>query len=98
MAGKQLPLFLVDGTPPAGLTTLEIVNWTGRLVSGPRSDLAQLLSREGESRRPGVHLLIGDDETAVAGTRLYVGETDEIGGRLKTHQDEVRGKTSGRAW
>lgn len=91
MAGKQLRLFLVDGTP-GGLTTLEIVNWTGRLVSGPRSDLAQLLSREGESRRPGVYLLIGDDETAVAGTRLYVGETDEIAGRLKTHHHEVRGK------
>lgn len=68
------------------------MNWTGRLVAGPRSDLAELLSREGESRRPGVYLLIGDDETAVAGTRLYVGETDEIAGRLKTHHLEVRGK------
>ena len=91
MAGKQLRLFLVDGTP-GGLTTLEIVNWTGRLVAGPRSDLSQLLGREDESRRPGVYLLIGDDETAVAGTRLYVGETDEIAGRLRTHHSEVRGK------
>jgi len=63
---------LVDGTP-GGLTTLEIVNWTGRLVSGRRPDMAQLLSREGESRRPGVYLLIGDDPTAVEGTRLCVG-------------------------
>ncbi len=97
MAGKQLRLFLVDGTP-GGIAMLEIVNWAGRLVAGPRSGLAQLLSREDESRRPGVYLLIGDDETAVAGTRLYVGETDETAGRLKPITTRCAARTSGRGW
>ena len=30
MGGKQLRLFLVDGTP-GGLTTAQIMNWTGQV-------------------------------------------------------------------
>ena len=37
--GKNVRLFLVDGTP-GGLVTAEIMNWTGHLLAGPRSDLA----------------------------------------------------------
>ena len=29
MSGKQIKLFLIDGTP-GGLTTAEITNWTGQ--------------------------------------------------------------------
>ena len=35
MSGKQIKLFLVDGTP-GGLTTAEITNWTGHLISARR--------------------------------------------------------------
>lgn len=45
MGGKQVKLFLVDGTP-GGLTTAEITNWTGHVVIGPRSKLADLLARD----------------------------------------------------
>lgn len=87
MGGKQLRLFLVDGTP-GGLTTLEITNWTGRLVGASRSDL---LKRD-EAQRPGIYVLLGDDPEAIEGQRLYVGETDEIRGRLRQHNDSTRGK------
>lgn len=83
MTGKQVKLFLADGTP-GGLTTAEITNWTGSIVSARRSDLAELLARE-EAERTGVYLLLGEDEDAVGDIRCYVGEADTVATRLRTH-------------
>lgn len=82
MSGKQIKLFLVDGTP-GGLTTAEITNWTGHVLSARRSDLADLLKRD-EAQRTGVYLLLGDDETT-GDTHCYIGETDVIAKRLPGH-------------
>ena len=81
--GKSVRLFLADGTP-GGLLTAEIMNWTGHLVTAPRSDLGSLLKRP-EPARTGVYILIGDDPDAVAGTRAYIGEGDAVGKRLAQH-------------
>lgn len=81
--GKSVRLFLADGTP-GGLLTAEIMNWTGHLVTAPRSDLGSLLKRS-EPARTGVYILIGDDPAAVAGTRAYIGEGDDVGKRLAQH-------------
>ncbi|NHN56816.1 GIY-YIG nuclease family protein [Calidifontibacter sp. DB0510] len=86
MNGKQVKLFLVDGTP-GGLTTAEITNWTGHVLSARRSDLADLLRRE-EAERTGVYLLLGEDETAVGDTRCYIGEADVVATRLRSHAKE----------
>lgn len=83
MNGKQVKLFLVDGTP-GGLTTAEITNWTGSVLSARRSDLAELLRRE-EAERTGAYLLLGEDEDAVGDTRCYVGEADFVATRLRAH-------------
>ena len=79
-------LFLVDGTP-GGLVTAEIMNWTGHVLAGPRSDLPGLLRRE-EARRTGVYLLLGDAPDSVGGVRVYVGEGDDISTRLTSHARE----------
>lgn len=86
MTGKQVKLFLADGTP-GGLTTAEITNWTGSIVSARRSDLAELLARE-EAERTGVYLLLGEDEDAVGDTRCYIGEADTVATRLRNHAKE----------
>ena len=83
MNGKQVKLFLVDGTP-GGLTTAEITNWTGSVLSARRSDLAELLRRE-EAERTGAYLLLGEDEDAVGDIRCYVGEADVVATRLRAH-------------
>ncbi len=49
MSEKQIKLFLIDGTP-GGVTTAEITNWTGHVLSARRSDLADLLTREEAQR------------------------------------------------
>jgi hypothetical protein len=86
MNGKQVKLFLVDGTP-GGLTTAEITNWTGSVLSARRSDLAELLRRE-EAERTGAYLLLGEDEDAVGDTRCYVGEADVVATRLRAQLDK----------
>lgn len=90
MGGKQLKLFLVDGTP-GGLTTAEITNWTGHVLAGARSDLGDLLKRK-EAQRPGVYLLLGEDEAVVGGVRCYIGEAEDVASRLRQHNAEKSGK------
>ncbi len=57
MTGKQVRLFLVDGTV-GGLMTAEILNWTGHMLRGRRSDLGDIKRRE-EAKRTGVYVLFG---------------------------------------
>lgn len=81
--GKSVRLFLADGTP-GGLTTAEIMNWTGQVTAGPRSDLAALLRRS-EVSRTGIYLLLGDDPENPGSTLAYIGEADDVGKRLAAH-------------
>lgn len=84
MNGKQIKLFLVDGTP-GGLTTAEMTTaWTGHVLAASRSDLGDLLKRP-EAQRTGVYMLLGDDESALGDTRCYIGEADVVADRLKHH-------------
>lgn len=84
MSGKQIKLFLADGTP-GGLTTAEITNWTGHVLRASRSDLADLLRRD-EAQRTGAYMLLSDDEAAIGSTRCYIGEADIVAERLRRHE------------
>lgn len=90
--GRTLRLFLVDGTP-SGLVTAEIMNWTGHVLSGPRTLLPDLLKRP-EVARTGVYFLIGPDSSQPNRNHLYIGETDDVSTRLKQHNrsEEQGGK------
>ncbi|MDP4014613.1 MAG: GIY-YIG nuclease family protein [Candidatus Nanopelagicales bacterium] len=81
MSGKHIELFLVDGTP-GGLTTAEILNWTGQVFSAPRSEMSALV-RRAELAGTCVYLLLGPDEQG--GSRCYIGETDDFKARLRYH-------------
>lgn len=81
MTGKQVRLFLADGTV-GGLVTAEIMNWTGHLIQGRRTDLKQIRQRV-EAARTGVYLLFGTDEED---RRLaYIGQSDNVADRLVQH-------------
>jgi len=88
--GRSLRLFLVDGTPN-GLLTAEIMNWTGHVLTGPRSKLAELVQRP-ECARTGVYFLVGPDPSDSLRTRVYIGESDDVAQRLKQHN---RGEDQG---
>jgi Domain of unknown function (DUF4357) len=81
--GRTLKIFLVDGTP-SGLLTAEIMNWTGHVLTGPRSKLSEMIQRP-EVMRTGVYFLVGPDVGDGIGTQVYIGETDDAAQRLKEH-------------
>ncbi|WP_111748846.1 GIY-YIG nuclease family protein [Salinisphaera orenii] len=90
--GRSIRLFLVDGAP-TGLLTAEIVNWTGHVLTGPRSKLSQLVQRP-ECGRTGIYFLVGPDPDHSFLPRVYIGETDDVSQRLKKHNrpEEQGGK------
>ncbi len=81
--GRSIRLFLVDGTPN-GLLTAEIMNWTGHVLTGPRSKLAELVQRP-ECGRTGVYFLVGPDPENSLHSKVYIGESDDVAKRLKQH-------------
>ena len=81
--GRSIRLFLVDGTPN-GLLTAEIMNWTGHVLTGPRSKLAELVQRP-ECGRTGVYFLVGPDPENNLRSKVYIGESDDVAKRLKQH-------------
>lgn len=88
--GRSIRLFLADGVS-TGVITAEIVNWTGHIVSAPRSRLPDFLLRE-EASRTGVYFLVGIDSSQGLLPKVYIGESDNIGQRLKQHnQSEDKG-------
>jgi len=89
---RSLRLFLVDGTPN-GLLTAEIMNWTGHVLTGPRSKLAELVQRS-ECARTGVYFLVGPDLDNSLRSKVYIGESDDVAKRLKSHNrpEEAGGK------
>ncbi|MFM9428990.1 hypothetical protein RCH10_005468 [Variovorax sp. GrIS 2.14] len=90
--GRTLKLFLVDGAAN-GLLTAEIMNWTGHVLVGPRSRLAELIQRP-ESGRPALYILAGPDLGASLQTEIYIGETSKASRRLIQHNkpEEENGK------
>ena len=85
--GRTVRLFLVDGTA-GGLITAEIINWSGKVLAGPRTRLADLLRRE-EVARSGVYLLKGEDPEQPYKPIVYVGEGDSVAERLKLHDRDA---------
>ncbi|MDG4868524.1 GIY-YIG nuclease family protein [Guyparkeria sp. 1SP6A2] len=81
--GRSIRLFLVDGQPN-GLMTAEIMNWTGHVITGPRTKLAELVQRP-ECDRTGIYFLVGPDPENSLRPLVYIGETDNVGTRLKQH-------------
>lgn len=84
--GRSIRLFLVDGTPN-GLLTAEIINWTGHVLTGPRSKLAELVQRP-ECSRTGIYFLTGPDPDGSLRSQVYIGESDVVAQRLKQHNRE----------
>ncbi|MEN9538323.1 MAG: hypothetical protein RLZZ126_558 [Pseudomonadota bacterium] len=85
MTATTIRLFLVHGDPKR-LRTAELSNWTGKAVSGPRTEFEGLLARE-ESEKSGVYLLTGIDP-ASGRFAVYVGEAETIRGRIKDHLEK----------
>lgn len=78
--GQSLELFYIDGHPD-GMVAAELYNWTGHVLMVPRTQLGDALKRP-EPRCTGVYLLLGDRDGQPF---AYIGESDDVGTRLKNH-------------
>lgn len=85
MAGVTIKLFLPKGDAQS-LRTAELVNWTGKALAGPRSQLDDLLTRE-ELTRSGVYILLGVDPDT-GKQAAYIGEAEVVRDRLKQHREK----------
>jgi len=81
--GRSVRLFLADGTPH-GLILAEIGNWSGKVLAGPRSRIAEVLRRP-ETSRTGVYVQIGPDPDRPGELLGYIGEADDVAARMRYH-------------
>lgn len=81
--GTSIRIFLANGGAD-GVWVVEKSNWTGKALMAPRTRYKELRSRP-DLDGPGVYLLIGPTETGVPAIRIYIGETDDLPGRLDNH-------------
>jgi len=78
----SIHMFLPNGTAE-GIKIVEISNWIGRAVAGPRSRFEELRKRP-EFTRTGVYVLTGQSDPNGFPT-IYVGEGDPVANRLIHH-------------
>lgn len=86
MPGRSIRIFLVDGTA-TGIMTTEIMNWTGKVIVAPRSQLVSLAQRS-ETKRTGIYVLVGEDPSSPLKDKVYVGESDNVLKRLTQHNSD----------
>jgi len=85
MPTATIKLFLAHGDPKR-LRIAELSNWTGKAVSGPRTEFESVLARE-EAEKSGIYFLTGTDpETGKPA--IYIGEAESIKDRVKNHNDK----------
>lgn len=87
MNGRTIKVFLAKGVPE-GLRTAEIMNWTGKMLVFPQSQLADFVQRQ-EANRTGIYVLIGDDLNDPTKKQIYIGESDNISTRLQQHAKDA---------
>lgn len=81
--GFSVRIFIPTGEPE-GLRVIEKSNWTGQGLFFPRAIYSAVSTRE-ELQRTGVYILWGPSEAGPL-ERAYVGESDSLQQRLKSHQ------------
>lgn len=81
--GTSIRIFLAHGGAD-GVWVVEKSNWTGKALMAPRTRYKDLRARP-DLDGPGVYLLIGPTESGVPPDRIYIGETDDLPGRLDNH-------------
>ena len=81
--GTTIRIFLADGQAD-GVWVVEKSNWTGKALMAPRTQFRKLRARP-DLVGPGIYLLIGPTESGFPLSRVYIGETDDLPGRLDSH-------------
>jgi hypothetical protein len=82
--GKQIRIFLIDGTPNSP-RTIQIGQWSGFAFYSKEASLRDKLNDREEFDKAGVYLMKSQPEDDVYAERVYIGEAEKIRDRLKAH-------------
>ena len=88
MKGKTIKLFLLEGTAD-GVVSAEISNFTGKILTASRADLAKLSNRK-ELKNTGIYILARKDACSSNQTSIYIGRSKNLYGRLKQQDDDSK--------
>lgn len=81
--GKKLTIYMIDGTE-YGPRLGEIGNWVGKALYAQRASLTKIINRE-EFNNPGIYCLKGDPSSESYEEKIYIGEAENVGNRIKQH-------------
>lgn len=85
--GQNIQLFLAEGSS-TGLRIAEIKFRSERVTAAVRSDLVKQRELQ-EVQRTGLYLLTGASPVPEAEGGIYIGESDDVASRLRTHSDKA---------
>ena len=81
--GRKLVVYMIDGKA-YGPRVAEIGNWSGKAIFSPRANIGKILTRS-EFSKPGIYCLKSNPESDLYQERVYIGEAEKIGDRLRQH-------------
>lgn len=97
MKPRSINIFLLDGDPN-GIRVAQIMMSTIQAIAFRRNKLGEVRKTFPEIERPGVYILIGEDESEPDRQLGYIGESEGIGERLSTHNSNKSGRDSKDFW
>lgn len=79
---RSINIFLLDGDPN-GIRVAQIMMSTIQAIAFRRNKLGEVRKTFPEIERPGVYILIGEDESEPDRQLAYIGESEGVGDRLR---------------
>jgi len=97
MKPRSINIFLLDGDPN-GIRVAQIMMSTIQAIAFRRNKLGEVRKTFPEIERPGVYILIGEDESEPDRQLAYIGESEAVGDRLATHNSNRSGRDRKEFW
>jgi hypothetical protein len=94
---RSINIFLLDGDPN-GIRVAQISMSTIQAIAFRRNQLQRVREAFPEIERPGVYILIGNDEDVQDRQLAYIGESEGIGARLSYHNSNEAGRDAKGFW
>jgi hypothetical protein len=97
MKPRSINIFLLDGDPN-GIRVAQIMMSTIQAIAFRRNKLGEVRKTFPETERPGVYILIGEDESEPDRQLAYIGESEGVGDRLAYHNSNEKGSDAKAFW
>lgn len=94
---RSINIFLLDGDPN-GIRVAQIMMSTIQAIAFRRNKLGEVRKTFPEIERPGVYILIGEDESEQDRQLAYIGESEGVGAGLSYHNSNELGRDAKGFW